>query len=97
MANCSIALQILPMYTEQETTIRAVDQVIAYLKERTDQIEISAFETTIMGEFDGMMALLKGAIEVAGKEHAQIFTNVKINYHAGGQVLSIDEKVTKHR
>lgn len=97
MANCSIALQILPMYTEQETTIRVVDKVIAYLKEHCDQVEVSAFETTIVGEFDEVMALLKGAIEVAGSEHSQIFTNVKINYHAGGQVLSIDEKVSKHR
>lgn len=97
MGNCSIALQILPMYTNQETTLKVVDEVIAYLKEHVDQLEVSAFETTMVGEFDELMGLLKVAIEIAGAEHSQIFTNVKINYNAGGQVLSIDEKVEKHR
>ncbi len=97
MSNCSLAIQILPQQTDQVTVIKTVDRVIDYLKKNADTIEVSAFETTIEGSFDELMALLKGAIEVAGAEHHRIFTNVKISYNAEGQVLSIDEKVAKHR
>lgn len=97
MSNCSLAIQILPQQTDQVTIIKTVDRVIAYLKANADQIEVGAFETTIQGSFDELMVLLKGAIEIAGSEHPKIFTNVKINYNAEGQVLSINEKVTKHR
>ncbi len=97
MSNCSLAIQILPQQADQATVIKTVDKVIDYLRENADKIEVSAFETTIEGSFDELMSLLKGAIEVAGSEHHRIFTNVKISYNAEGQVLSIDEKVSKHR
>lgn len=97
MSNCSLAIQILPQQADQATVIKTVDKVIDFLKKNANTIEVSAFETTIEGSFDELMALLKGAIEVAGAEHHRIFTNVKISYNAEGQVLSIDEKVAKHR
>ena len=97
MSNCSLAIQILPQQADQVTVIKTVDKVIDYLRENAATIEVSAFETTIEGSFDELMSLLKGAIEVAGSEHNRIFTNVKINYNSEGQVLSIDEKVSKHR
>lgn len=97
MSNCSLAIQILPQQADQATVIKTVDKVIDYLRENADTIEVSAFETTIEGSFDELISLLKGAIEVAGSEHHRIFTNVKISYNTEGQVLSIDEKVSKHR
>lgn len=97
MSNSSIALQILPMGTDQEVTLKVVDSVIAYIASKTDHYEVAAFETTIVGDFDETMAILKGAIEVASQGHHKIFTNVKINYDAKGQVLEIEEKTAKHR
>lgn len=97
MSNCSLAIQILPQQTDQATVLKIVDRVIDYLRANAKSIEVSAFETTIEGNFDELMLLLKGAIEVAGSQHHKIFTNVKISYDAEGQVLGIDEKVSKHR
>lgn len=97
MENCSIALQILPQYTNQEVTLKVVDRVISYLKSHCKQVEVSAFETTIIGEYDEMMAVLKGAIELAGEYYPRLFANIKISYNHGGSVLGIEDKVSKHR
>ena len=97
MSNCSLAIQILPQQTDQATILRTVDKVIAYLKANAEKVEVSAFETTVEGEFDDLMNLLKGALEVAGTEHNRIFSNIKISYNSEGQVLGINEKVDKHR
>lgn len=97
MSNCSLAIQILPQQTDQLTVLKTVDKVIEYLRANAETIEVSAFETTIEGDFDQLMLLLKEAIELAGSQHHKIFTNVKISYNAEGQVLGIDEKVSKHR
>lgn len=97
MSNCSLAIQILPQQTDQATVLKIVDRVIDYLRANAKSIEVSAFETTIEGNFDELMLLSKGAIEVAGSQHHKIFTNVKISYDAEGHVLGIDEKVSKHR
>lgn len=97
MSNCSLAIQILPQQTDQATVLKIVDRVIDYLRANAKSIEVSAFETTIEGNFDELILLLKGAIEVAGSQHHKIFTNVKISYDAEGHVLGIDEKVSKHR
>lgn len=97
MSNCSIALQVLPLYGQPETSIQVADAVIAYIAEQTNNYEVSAFETTIVGDFDECMRILKGAIEVAGEAFPTVFTNVKINYNTGGEVLTIEEKVAKHK
>ncbi|MBZ6528000.1 thiamine-binding protein [Aerococcaceae bacterium DSM 111021] len=97
MSNCSIALQILPMGTDQETTLKVVDSVIAFIASKTDQYEVAAFETTIQGDYDELMPILKEAIQIASKSHHKIFTNVKISYDTKGPVLTIEDKTTKHR
>lgn len=97
MSNCSIAVQILPLASEEENTLKVVDQVIQYIQSQTDNYTVSSFETTIEGEFDEVMDVLKGVIEVAGKTHPDIFSNVKIRYKGEGQVLTTDEKTSKYR
>lgn len=96
MFNCSLALQILPMGIDQKKTIEVVDSVIEYVASKTDQYEVAAFETTIQGDYDDLMLILKEAIELAGKSHHKIFANVKISYDAKESVLSIEEKTSKH-
>lgn len=97
MSNSSIALQILPMGADQEATIQAVDAVIEYIASKTDNYEVAAFETTLVGEYDELMAILKVAIQIASDIHPKIFTNVKINYNGKGSVLGIEEKTIKHQ
>lgn len=90
MLNCSIALQILPLGKEDRIDI--IDKVIYFLKKRHNNIIVSPFETIIEGEFNYLMETLKMAIEIAGKEHKNIFANVKINY---GDIMSSYEKISK--
>lgn len=97
MSNASIAIQILPLDAEEKTTLKVVDQVIAYIQSRTDNYEVSAFETTVEGEYEEVMDILKEVIKLAGETHPDIFSNVKIRYKGKGQVLTTDEKTKKYR
>lgn len=97
MANCSIAVQVLPLASEEENTLKVVDQVIQYIQSQTDNYTVSSFETTIEGEFEEVMAILKGVIKIAGDTHPDIFVNVKIRYKGEGQVLTTNEKTSKYR
>lgn len=92
MINASIALQILPLGTEERLAL--IDEVIAYLKNRHPDLLVTPFETVIEGDYDKIMTTLKGVIELAGKDCDNIFANVKINY---GRILTIDEKIGHHR
>ncbi|MDN6408928.1 MAG: thiamine-binding protein [Tetragenococcus halophilus] len=95
MTNASVAIQILPLDSEEKKTLEVVDQVIEYIQSCTDNYEVSAFETTIEGEYDQVMDILKEVIKIAGEAHPDIFSNVKIRYKGGEQVLSTDEKTQK--
>lgn len=97
MANCSVAVQILPLDSNEEKTLKVVDQVIKYIQSKTDQYEVSSFETTIEGEYEEVMDILKEVIKIAGEAHPDIFANVKVRYKGGGQVLTTDEKTAKYR
>ncbi|HLR91580.1 MAG TPA: thiamine-binding protein [Atopostipes sp.] len=97
MANSSVALQILPLNASEEQTLKVVDQVIEYIQSKTDQYEVSSFETTIEGDYEEVMEILREAIKIAGDAHPDIFTNVKVRYKGGGQVLTTDEKTSKYR
>ncbi|MDO4814587.1 MAG: thiamine-binding protein [Gemella sp.] len=90
--NSSISIQILPLSNVDR--IALIDEIIAFIKSRHDKVEVGPFETVIEGEFPYVMETLQKSIELAGQDCDNIFANVKINY---GNILSIDEKVTKHR
>lgn len=94
--NSSIAIQILPMNADTAKVIEVVDHVIALIKESHLTYEVSAFETTIEGEYNALMGLLNACILKAGEYHDSVFVNVKIAYNSNG-VLTIDEKTSKHR
>lgn len=96
MANCSIAIQILPLSATEEETLKVVDEVIQFIQTKTNAVEVSAFETTIEGEYDEMMALLQDVIKLAGDAYPNIFANVKVRYKAEGQVLTTHEKTAKY-
>lgn len=93
----SMAIQILAMSVESDKRIEAVDQVIAYIRSTGMVYEVAAFETTIEGELHQLMEVLEESIRIASQIDPRIFANVKVHYNAQGNVLSIDEKVSKHR
>ncbi|MDD6311785.1 MAG: thiamine-binding protein [Firmicutes bacterium] len=95
--NTSIAIQILPNVLEEDELIRIVDEVIDYIKSTGYNYYVGPFETTVEGDYDGLMEIVKNCQIVAAKAGCEsMSTYVKIAYKPEGDVLTIDKKVTKH-
>lgn len=93
--NASVAIQVLPSL-EGEEIIRVVDQVIAYIKGTGLNYFVGPFETTIEGEYDTLMDIVKECQKICIREGApSVMSYVKIAYNPQG-VWTIDKKVTKH-
>lgn len=91
----SIAFQVLPKTTGDG--IKIIDAVIAVVKKSGVTYEVGPMETTMEGDLDTLFDIIREAQDVAIKNGAaSVFTNVKIVYNPKG-VLTIAQKVTKHR
>ena len=79
--NASVAVQVLPMYSEKQKVLAVVDAVIAYIKSTGINYEVSAFETTMEGDYDQLMAILKEIPIVTAKAGGTSqMVYAKINY-----------------
>ena len=95
--NASVAIQVLPKVATNEETIHVVDAVIAFIKTFDVNVEVGPFETTIEGDYDVLMEIVKGCPKICIEAGAPgAMTYVKINYVPPG-VLTIEEKCAKHR
>ncbi len=92
----SIAIQCLPK-VEGEEVIRVVDKVIEYLKSTGLNVFVGPFETTVEGDYDRLMDIVKECQLICIREGApSVSSYVKIAYNPGAGVWSIDKKTTKH-
>ena len=57
--NASVAIQSLPDAANDEELIRIVDEVIAYIKGTGLNYYVGPFETTIEGDYDELMDIVK--------------------------------------
>lgn len=95
--NASIAIQVLPKVSEEEELIRIVDSVIDYIKSTGLNYSVGPFETTIEGDYDELMDIVKECQHVAERAGCKAMNvYVKISYKPEGDVLTIEKKVTKH-
>lgn len=95
--NASVAIQVLPGVQGDKEVVRIVDEVIAYIKSTGLNCYVGPFETTIEGDYDQLMDIVKECQHIAIKAGCEsVSAYVKIAYRPEGDVLSIDEKVTKH-
>jgi len=95
MINASVAIQVLPS-VEGEEVIRIVDKVIEYIRSTGLNVFVGPFETTIEGEYEQLMEIVKRCQLICIEEGApSVMSYVKIHYKPEG-VWTIDEKVTKH-
>lgn len=93
----SIAFQILPKAPNDKKMIAIIDKVIAVIKKSGVTYEVGPMETTMEGDLEILFEIVKKAQAVAIKAGAeQVFSNIKVLYNPKG-VLTIAEKVTKHR
>ncbi len=94
--NASIAIQVLPK-AEGEEVIRVVDQVIAYIKSTGLNTFVGPFETTVEGDFDELMEIVKECQKICIREGAEsVMSYVKIAYNPHEGVWTIEEKTKKH-
>jgi uncharacterized protein YqgV (UPF0045/DUF77 family) len=95
--NASVAIQSLPQVTNDEELIRIVDQVIDYIKSTGFNYYVGPFETTIEGDYEQLMEIVKNCQYIAIKAGApSVAAYIKITYKPQGEVLTIEKKVTKH-
>jgi uncharacterized protein YqgV (UPF0045/DUF77 family) len=93
----NIAIQVLPHVESDEEVIRIVDEVIAYIKSTGLNYYVGPSETSVEGDYDQLMEIVKNCQLVAVKAGApKVSAYVKISFAPDGGVLTIDKKVTKH-
>lgn len=94
----AIAIQVLPGVQGKENVISAVDKVIEHIEKSGLSYHVGPFETTVEGNLDELMDLVKEAQEIVIKAGApSVMSYIKINYSPEGGVLTTDEKISKHQ
>ena len=95
---CAVAIQVLPMdSTSDEETCRIVDEVIARIDESGLDYYVGPFETTIEGDYETCMEVLRDCQLVAAKAGCEhVMTYAKINFRATGDVMSTERKIAKY-
>lgn len=97
MAPITVSLQILPAgLPDKAATYAAVDAAIAVIAASGLSYTVCPMETTIEGDYDAIMAVIKQAQEaVIAAGASKAFTYVKIDFDPRGS--TIDEKIAKYR
>ncbi len=94
----AMAIQVLPSITDNKELVRVVDKVIENISKKGLRYEVSAFETTIDGDIDTLLQILKESLEICIQEGApSLMSYIKINYNPTDGVLGIEEKTEKHK
>ena len=94
--NCSVAIQVLPQVDRLEV-IDIVDKVIAYIKSLELPMVVGPFETTVEGDFDTLMDMVKECQRICVAAGApSVLSYVKIHYALEKGIWSMDEKIAKH-
>ena len=95
--NASVSIQVVPKCATDEEVIRIVDEVIAYIASTGLTYYVGPTETSIEGDYDQLMGIVKQCQIVAAEAGAESMASyVKINYRPEGEVLTIERKVSKH-
>ncbi len=90
----NISLQVLPV-VEEEMIYPVVDKVIEYIKSTGVKYFVSPMETTMEGDIDILLDIVKKAQDICVKEGAKrVISIVKIDYRPDG--VTIDEKMNKY-
>lgn len=91
----NVELQVLPR-VEDERLYDVVDEVIKYIDNSGVKYEVGPMGTTMEGEFDDLMDIVKEAQNICVREgSSRVLSVVKIDYKAEG--VTMNEKVGKYR
>ena len=95
---CAVAIQYLPMdATSDEEICRIVDEVIAYIDSTGVDYYVGPFETTIEGDYDLCMEILKNCQLVGAQAgRGSMMTYAKIDFRPTSDVMSTEHKIGKY-
>lgn len=95
MSLVNVSLQVLPRVPD-ERVYPVVDKVIEYIQSQNVVHVIGPMETTMEGEYDELMRIVKRCMEICMEEGAsRVMSVIKVDYKQGG--VTIDEKIGKYR
>lgn len=95
MALSNMSLQVLPIVPDDEI-YEVVDKVINLIQVSKLKYVVGPMETTIEGELDELLDLVRKAQEVCIEAGAnRVVSIVKLDYKPNG--VTIDEKIEKYR
>lgn len=95
MSQSNLSLQVLPVVPE-DRIYDVVDKVIDYIKDSGVKYIVGPMETTMEGELDILLDIVKEANHICIREGAaRVVSLVKIDYKPEG--VTMDEKVGKYR
>ncbi|WP_315076701.1 thiamine-binding protein [uncultured Clostridium sp.] len=95
MSVCNVSLQVVPSVPE-DMIYPVVDKVIEYIESTGVKYEVGPMETTMEGELDFLLEIVKKSQEICVEEGAsRVISMVKIDYKKDG--VTMDEKIKKYR
>jgi len=95
MAKVNVSLQVIPNVPE-ERIYPVVDKVIEMIAKSGVKYEVGPMETTMEGELDTLLEIVKKAQYICTAEGAKrVLSVVKIDYKEEG--VTMDEKISKYR
>lgn len=95
MPRVNVSLQVIPSVPEEQI-YPVVDKVIEMIDKSGVKYEVGPMETTMEGELDILMEIVKKAQKICVAEGAnRVISIVKIDYKEEG--VTMDEKISKYR
>lgn len=95
MSEATLSLKVLPVVNEKDI-YPVVDKVIAMLRDSGLNYVVSPNDTTIEGELDTLLNLVKKAQQICIEAGAErVFSVITIDYKPSG--VTIDEKISPYR
>lgn len=95
MSKVNVSLQVIPQ-VGSDRIYEVVDKVIEYIDSCKVKYEVGPMETTMEGELEELLEIVKNAQDICVSEGAsRVVSIVKIDYKPEG--VTIDEKVGKYR
>jgi len=95
LASVNVSLQVIPRVSDDKI-YEVVDKVIAYIASCGVKYEVGPMETTMEGELDELLEIVKKAQFLCVDEGAtRVLSVVKIDFKPEG--VTLDEKIGKYR
>lgn len=96
MSKVNLSLQILPLIEDEKKLYQVVDEVIDYIANTGLDYVVSPMETTVEGEMDEVLDIVKKAQEICVANNAKrIISSIKIDYKVGG--ITMEEKIKNYK